>query len=476
MTQPTRMFIDGRWIESDTDMPIVHKYDHDSISQLSVARPEHVRDALASGLEGASAMATMPAHARSAMLQRIAHRIETRTESFASTICAEAGKAMKYARAEVSRAVTAFTFAAEEAKRIHGETVPLDAIPAGEHHVGFWVRRPIGLIAAITPFNFPLNLVAHKVAPALAAGNAIVLKPAEVTPMTASLLCEVLQEAGVPTGGINLLHGPGETVGAAVVAAPEVRKVTFTGSRSVGTAITKQAGIKRVTLELGNNAPVIVADDADIEDAARRCALGAFYYSGQVCVSVQRIYVDRGCMASFCDALVAATRELGVGDPSDDDVDVGPMISEQEADRVQRWVSEAVDAGASLLHGGERDKALLQPTIVINPGADTRILRDEVFGPACSVMPVDSFEEAVAKADDTEYGLQAAIFTRDLERVFDGAQGLDFGGVVVNDTPSFRADHMPYGGNRMSGLGREGIRFAVEDMTNLQMLSIRRSR
>jgi acyl-CoA reductase-like NAD-dependent aldehyde dehydrogenase len=329
------------------------------------------------------------------------------------------------------------------------------------------------VVVAITPFNFPLNLVAHKVAPGLAAGNAIVLKPAESTPLAAVALCEALAEAGLPAGGINLVHGPGSRLGPQLVSDPRVAKVTFTGSKEVGRDILARAGIKKVTLELGNTSPVIVAQDADLDHASKRCAVGAYYNSGQVCISVQRIYCHRSVHEPFMDRFVRATQGMVVGDPLDERVDVGPMITEREAVRIESWVQEARDGGARVVTGGKREGAVYWPTVLADVKPSMKVVEQEAFAPVAALIASDDFDDALRQADSTEYGLQASVFTHDLDRVFKAIRRLNFGGVIVNDTPSFRADHMPYGGNRQSGLGREGLRFAIEEMTNIQMVAIR---
>jgi acyl-CoA reductase-like NAD-dependent aldehyde dehydrogenase len=437
------------------------------------ARDVDVDAAIAAAARAAPVMAEMPAHRRAEILSGVAARLTARREEFARTIAAEAGKALKYARIEVDRAASTFTFAAEEARRIHGETIPLDAVPVGEGYFGFYHRRPVGVVAAITPFNFPLNLVAHKVAPALAAGNAIVLKPASATPLTSWLLCRALQECGVPDGGVNLIVGPGSTVGEWLVRDDRVAKVTFTGSLDVGRAIVVAAGVKKVTLELGNTSPVIVAPDADLDLAARRCALGAYYNSGQVCISVQRIFASRRVFDPFTERFVRSAESLVVGDPLDERVDVGPMIDEREAIRIEGWVDEARAAGAKVATGGRRAGPVYWPTVLTDVNPDMRVVSQEAFAPVASVMPYADFEEALRAADATPYGLQAAVFTKDLDRLFQALRWLNFGGIIVNDAPTFRVDHMPYGGTRQSGLGREGVRFAIEEMTNIQMVVIR---
>jgi acyl-CoA reductase-like NAD-dependent aldehyde dehydrogenase len=331
----------------------------------------------------------------------------------------------------------------------------------------------VGVIAAISPFNFPLNLVAHKVAPALAAGNTLVLKPASSTPLTAVKLCQVLVEAGLPSGALNLVVGSGSTVGEWLITDPRVAKITFTGSPPVGRHILSVAGIKKVTLELGNSAPVIIAPDADLDLVARRCAVGAYYNSGQVCISVQRIYSQRSIYEPFTEKFVDASDAMVVGDPMDERVDVGPMIDSHEVDRIEGWVKEATSGGARLLTGGKRQGPVYYPTVLTDVTPKMKVVSEEVFAPVACVIASDDFEEALRQADETQYGLQASVFTRDINRVFQAIKRLNFGGVIINDTPNFRADQMPYGGNRQSGLGREGVRFAMEDMTNIQMVAIR---
>jgi len=346
-------------------------------------------------------------------------------------------------------------------------------VPAGEGYFGFWTRRPVGVIAAISPFNFPLNLVAHKVAPALASGNTLVLKPASTTPLAAVKLCQILQEAGLPAGAINLVIGSGGTVGEWLVTDPRVDKVTFTGSPDVGRHILSVAGIKKVTLELGNTSPVVVAPDADLDFVAKRCAVGAYYNSGQVCISVQRIYSEKSVYEPFSEKFVKATEAMVVGDPLDERVDVGPMIDSKEVDRIENWVKEAQTSGAKVLTGGKRDGTVYYPTVLADVHEDMKVIAEEAFAPVASIISSDDFESALKQANDTKFGLQVGVFTNDVNRVFKAVRRLNFGGVIVNDTPNFRADHMPYGGNRQSGLGREGVKFAMEDMTNIQLIAIR---
>lgn len=469
-----KLLIDGRRKCGAGYQEIKNKYTGQTIGKVALATANEISEATEAARRAAWVMAKMPAYRRAEILQQTATLVKQRKDELAEIIAAEAGKALKYALKEVDRAICTCSLAAEEAKRIHGETVPLDAIPGGEEYFGFWVRRPLGVVAAITPFNFPLNLVMHKVAPALAAGNSVVLKPASYTPLSAGILCEILEKAGLPAGGVNLVHGAGSSIGSALVQDPRVAKVSFTGSRAVGETILAQAGIKRVTLELGNNSPVIIEPDADLKFAAQRCAVGAYYNSGQVCISVQRIYVAEKVYAEFIDHLVAATSQMVVGDPLDANVDVGPMIDIREAEKIEAWVDEARQGGARILTGGRREGAVFWPTVIVDAAPDMKVVAREAFAPVVTVMPYQIFTQALEAADNTEYGLQAAIFTNDIDRALMAVERLNFGGIIVNDTPNYRADQMPYGGNRCSGIGREGVRFAVEEMTNMQMVAIRR--
>ena len=470
-----KLFIDGQWVNAGPMMEVKNKYNGQTVAALPTARREDVDAAIAAAQRAAQMMADMPAYKRAEILLKTASLLRERSEDLARTIAAEAGKALKFARAEVDRAISTFTIASEEAKRIHGETFPLDAVPSGEGYFGFWVRRPVGVIAAISPFNFPLNLVAHKVAPALASGNSLVLKPATSTPLAAVKLCQALQDAGLPAGAVNLIVGSGGTVGEWLITDPRIDKITFTGSPPIGAHILAVAGIKKVTLELGNTSPVIIAPDADLDFVAKRCAVGAYYNSGQVCISVQRIYSQKQVYEPFAEKFVKATDAMVVGDPLDERVDVGPMIDSKEVDRIEGWVKEAQDSGAKVLTGGKRDGVVYYPTVLTNVSADMKVVAEETFAPVASVISCDDFEESLRQANDTKFGLQVGVFTKDIDRVLKAVKRLNFGGVIINDTPNFRADHMPYGGNRQSGLGREGVKFAMEDMTNIQMVAIRQS-
>jgi acyl-CoA reductase-like NAD-dependent aldehyde dehydrogenase len=468
-----KLLVNGQWVGSGEPLEVKNKYDGSTVGVLPTASHDDLDRAIDAAERAEDRMAEMPAYKRADILLKTAALLRERSDDMAKTIAAEAGKALKFARAEVDRAVSTFTIAAEEGKRLHGETIPLDAVPAGEGYFGFWTRRPVGVIAAISPFNFPLNLVAHKVAPAIASGNTIVLKPASTTPISAVKLCQILVEAGLPEGAINLVAGSGGTVGEWLVTDPRVDKITFTGSPDVGRHILSVAGIKKVTLELGNTSPVVVAPDADLDFVAKRCAVGAYYNSGQVCISVQRIYSEKQVYEPFSEKFVKATEAMVVGDPLDERVDVGPMIDGKEVDRIEGWVREAQTAGAKVLTGGRREGTVYYPTVLAGVNDNMKVVAEEAFAPVASILSSDDFESALRQANDTKFGLQVGVFTKNIDRVFQAVRRLNFGGVIINDTPAFRADHMPYGGNRQSGLGREGVRFAMEEMTNIQMVAIR---
>jgi acyl-CoA reductase-like NAD-dependent aldehyde dehydrogenase len=463
------MLIAGEWQSSKSALPVLDKFTGAVMGEVPVATAEDVARATAAAQAAFPAYSALPAHARSRILRKAAEILERRQEELATLICREAGKAWKYSSGEVSRAIETFTFASEEARRIHGETIPMDASTAGENRMGFYIRTPMGVVGAITPFNFPLNLVAHKVAPALAAGNTLVLKPAEETPLTAVLLGEILMEAGVPKGVFNLVHGEGP-VGESLVRDPIPAKISFTGSPPVGARILAVAGLKRVTLELGNNSGTIIEPDADLDKAVPRCVVSAFANSGQVCISLQRLYVHEAIAKDVLDRFKKATEALKVGNPLDKDCDVGPMISDEAAERAENWIRDAVKEGARCLTGGRREGRMVYPTVLTDTRPEMKVMCQEAFAPLVSIVVYRSFDEALRLLDDSPYGLQAGIYTKDIGKAFEAVKRIDVGGLMVNDTSIFRVDQMPYGGNRMSGIGREGVRFAIEEMTNIRLV------
>jgi acyl-CoA reductase-like NAD-dependent aldehyde dehydrogenase len=451
-------------------LAVTDKFTGELLEELPLAGTAEVDEAVRRAQRAFPGWSTTPAHRRSEIIARAAALVAARAEAFTERIAREAGKAWKHAANEVARSVETFTFSAEEAKRLHGETVPMDASVFGEGRVGFYVRAPLGVVSAITPFNFPLNLVAHKVGPALAAGNAVVLKPAEETPLTARAMADCFREAGLPEGVLELVYGDGPTTGEALVTHPGPAKVSFTGSPPVGARILKQAGLKRVTLELGNNSGTIVEPDADLDHAVPRCVTAAFANAGQVCISLQRLYLHRAIAAGFMQRFVDLTRQQKVGNPLEHDCDVGPMVSDEAAERAEAWVREAVAEGARLVEGGRREGRLVWPTVLTETRPEMKVMCREAFAPLVSIVIYDDFDEALRLLGDSPYGLQAGIYTQDLRKAFRAVAALDVGGVLVNDASIFRVDHMPYGGNRMSGIGREGVRFAVEEMTNLKFV------
>jgi len=465
-----KMYVAGEWVERSRTIEVRNPYDGSVIDTVPHADRGDVERAIESAERGARAMGSLSGYERWTVLTQAAKLMVARLEELASTISAEEGKIIAEGRFEVSRAVETITGSAEEAKRIHGETIPLDGAPGGRGKVGLTIRVPCGVVVAISPFNFPLNLVCHKVGPAIAAGNAVILKPAIDTPLSALKLTEILLEAGLPPEGINTLTGPGAEIGEQLVTDRRVRKVSFTGSRDVGERICRVAGIKRVTMELGSNSPVIVMPDADLEKVAAAVVATGYANAGQVCISTQRVLTAGRVYADFLDALKPKVAALTVGNQFDEAVKVGPMVREREAARVEQWVQEAVAGGARVVTGGRPFGAIYEPTIVADVKPDMRISCDELFGPAVAVTPVESIDEAIALANDTIYGLAAGIFTENLEWAWRFAREVQSGNLHINWGPQWRADLMPYGGLKESGFGKEGPRYAVEEMTELKMV------
>lgn len=465
----------GRWQQTATTTKILNPFNGEVVAEVCQAGSGDVEVAVQSTLEGARVMRDFPGHLRSSLLQKVSVLLDARAEEIARTIMAEGGKPITDARREVSRAVHTFSIAAEEAKRIAGEVLPLDWSPATEAHWGLTRRFPIGPILGITPFNFPLNLVAHKMAPALAAGNAILIKPAPQTPLTALLLGEVIMEAGLPGGAVNIIPCP-NPVAERLVADPRFKLLSFTGSAAVGWMLKGKSGKKKVVLELGGNAGVIVEPDADLDWAAQRCASGGFVYAGQTCISVQRILVHESIADAFTKKLLALVAIVKTGDPADDATVVGPLIDSSATRRVESWIQEAVAQGARVLAGGAHKESVLEATVMSHVTPSMKVSCEEVFGPLVTVTPYRQFEQAVAMLNNSPYGLQAGIFSQDVNRIFSAFRDLEVGAVLANEIPTFRAEHMPYGGVKDSGLGREGVRYAIEEMTEprLLVLNLRR--
>jgi acyl-CoA reductase-like NAD-dependent aldehyde dehydrogenase len=463
-----KLLLDGEWVETGAWIEVASPYDGAIVARVAKAGAAEARAAVDAAAR--AMLEPLPAHRRAEILVRVAGALGKRADEAARQIAAEAGKPLKAARVEVARAMSTYTMAAVEARKLAGEMVPMDASQAGEGKLAFTTRLPVGVVGAISPFNFPLNLVAHKIAPALAAGCAVVLKPASQTPLSALLLAELEHDAGLPPGWLNVLVGPSAEIGDVLVADERVALITFTGSGKVGWDIRERAPRKRVNLELGNATPVIVEADADVDDAAARCAANAFSFAGQSCISVQRIFVHEDVYDAFREAFVPRVEALVVGDPAAEETDVGPLISQDERDRVVSWIEEARAAGANVLTGGGLEGELLLPTVVERPSAETRLACDEAFGPVCTLQPYGALDEAIALANGTRYGLQAGIFTASLRTALAAARALEFGGVTVNEAPTFRADQMPYGGVKDSGNTREGPAWAVREMTEERLV------
>lgn len=470
-TAPERkLFLDGNWVETGDWVEVRSPYDGSLVARVAKAGAAEARAAVDAAER--AMRDPLPAHERAEILVKVAGHLGRRLEEVARTICAEAGKPLKAARVEVSRAMSTYTMAAVEARKLAGEMIPMDASQAGEGKLAFTVRHPIGVVGAISPFNFPLNLVAHKIAPALAAGCAVVLKPASQTPLSALLLAELEEEAGLPPGWLNVLVGPASEIGDVLVEDARVKLLTFTGSGPVGWMLRERAPRKRVNLELGNATPAIVEADANVEEAAAKLAGNAFSFAGQSCISVQRIYVQRAAYDDFLARFLPRVEALVVGNPAGEATDVGPLIDRANRDRVLEWIEEARGAGAEILAGGTLDGELLRPTVIGSPGPQLRVSCEEVFGPLCTVSAYDTLDEAIALANGTRFGLQAGVFTASLKTALRAASELEFGGVTVNEAPTFRADQMPYGGVKDSGNTREGPAFAVREMTEERLVVV----
>ncbi|MEY9973591.1 acyl-CoA reductase-like NAD-dependent aldehyde dehydrogenase [Lysinibacillus sp. RC46] len=466
------LFINGDWVEAAEYTELCSPYSSEVIAEIPKANVEEVEAALVAADAARKTMANMPLYKRAIILEKLASLLEARAEEAAELIALEAAKPISTAKAEVQRTIQTYKFAAEEAKRIHGETIPVDAAPGGDGRIAYTVREPLGIVAAITPFNFPMNLVAHKVGPAIASGNTVVLKPASQTPLTSYFIGELLVEAGLPKGALNIVTGAGSLIGNKLVTDNRVKKISFTGSPAVGIGIRNQAGLKKVTLELGSNAAVIIDENVNIDKLIPRVVSGAFAFQGQVCISVQRIYVHDKMYDLFVDKFVAATKELKLGDPLDPTTDVSALISPQDVKRTLSWIEEAKEQGAIIATGGESEGNILQPTVLLNVKPEQKVSCQEVFAPIVSIMKFTSIQEAFDQVNDSKYGLQAGIYTDNIHVALQATQKLHVGGVIINDIPTFRLDHLPYGGVKESGMGREGLKYAIEEMTEMKLVVI----
>ena len=469
-TAEKKLLIAGEWVETGDWVEVRSPYSGEVVAQVAKAGAAETTRAIDAAEQ--ALREPLPAHKRAEILVKVVAGIARRHEEIAQQISDEAGKPLKAARVETSRAMSTYTFAAVEARKLAGEMVPMDAAQAGEGKLAFTLRRPIGIVGAISPFNFPLNLVAHKLAPALAAGCPVVLKPASQTPLSALLLAELEDEAGLPPGWLNVVVGPSSEIGDVLVGDERVKAITFTGSGGVGWGIKERAPKKKVSLELGNATPVIVTADADIDSAAAAMAANAFAFAGQSCISVQRLYVERAAYDAFVAGFVPRVQALKVGDPADEETDVGPVIDADARERILEWIEEARSGGAEILSGGDEQDGLIAPTVIADASPDLKVSCEEVFGPVVTVNAFDSLDEALELANSTRYGLQAGVFTSRIDTALRAAQELEFGGVTINEAPTFRSDQMPYGGVKDSGNTREGPAYAVRELTEERLVVI----
>lgn len=460
-----KMLIGGKGVSKSKTIDVLNPFDNSVIDTVPYGTAKDIDKAIASAQKGYEINREMPSHKRIAILRKTAEIMQSKYEELAVTIASEGSKTIKEARKEVGRAINTITISAEEARRINGETIPFDSAEGSENRVGYYYRFPIGIIAAITPFNDPLNLVAHKLGPAIAGGNAVVLKPATVTPLSALKLAECLLEAGLPGEILSVITGHGHEIGDVLVTDERVRMVSFTGGVEAGKTVAKRAGLKKIGMELGSNSPVIVLEDCDIKPAVESCVSGAFWAVGQNCIGVQRIYIEESIYDQFRDEFVKLTETYKVGYQLDEDTDMGPMITEKEAVRVIEWVDDAVNNGANLLTGGKRKGSLVKPTVFENMPSTAILDCQEVFGPVVTLYKVKNLDEAIQKCNAVNYGLHGAIFTNNVNNAFKAIKQMDVGGIIINDSTDYRVDLMPFGGVKNSGLGREGIKFALQEMT-----------
>jgi glyceraldehyde-3-phosphate dehydrogenase (NADP+) len=466
-----KIFIGGLWKTGAEKLPVLNPYNNEQVGFTYLASEEDVEKAISSATAAFQQMRALPSYKRAEILLHISEGLKTQREKIAKMITMESAKPISDARVEVDRAVNTFQIASEEAKRIGGACIPLDLMAGSEQRWGFTRRVPIGPIVGISPFNFPLNLVAHKIAPAIASGNPIILKPAPKTPLTALLLAEIIASTDIPLGAVQVFPAA-NILAEKMVCDERIKMLTFTGSDAVGWSLKEKLNKKKVVLELGGNAGVIIHADADLEYAARRCVMGAFSYAGQVCISVQRIYVQAEQYQPFLDCFLPKVKSLVFGDPMNEKTSIGPMISLDVAKRIGAWIDESVASGAKILAGGQRISSVIGPTVLANTTPSMKVNCEEVFGPVVTVTPYEHLQEAIFAVNQSSYGLQAGIFTKDIKAIFEAFDQVEVGGLIVNDIPTYRIDHMPYGGLKDSGVGREGIVYAIQEMTELKFLAL----
>lgn len=464
-----QMFINGEWKQGKTSYELKSPFSGEVVAHIPFSAKEDVLEAIEAAKQAKVKMKELTILERSQILGRVADLFEEQLEECALILTQENAKPLIAARGEILRTIETYRFAAEEAKQLTGEMIPMDAAKGGKGKLGFTKREPLGVIGAITPFNFPFNLVAHKLGPAFAAGNTVVLKPASQTPLSALKTAEIFESAGLPAGALNVVIGRGGEVGDLLVTHPDIKLITFTGSLEVGLDIKAKSGLKKTTLELGSNSAVIIDDAEDIQAIADRCVEGAFTYSGQVCISVQRIYIKKDLYEVFSQAMLKTLEGWTIGNPAEETTNISALIQEKEAVRAEEWIREAVQAGADIIFGGKRHGSIVEPTILVNSPAHVSINCNEAFAPLVVIHTYEQFEEAISNVNDSQYGLQAGVYTTSLEKAFQAIDQIEVGGVIINDIPSFRVDQMPYGGVKNSGMGREGIKYAMEEMTELKL-------
>ncbi|WP_173917084.1 aldehyde dehydrogenase family protein [Halobacillus sp. Marseille-Q1614] len=463
------LYIDGEWVKTDETLEVLNKYTQETYVNVSKASENDVDQAIAAA-ESAYKNDALSPYDRYEILKRVSELLMERKEEIADIITIEAGKPLKQARNEVDRAAQTIEISAEEAKRISGEGIPVEAAPGSENRMAFTIRVPVGVVGAISPFNFPINLVTHKVGPAIASGNAVVLKPASNTPVSSLKLAELFHEAGLPKGLLNVVVGSGSTVGNQMMQDSRIRLYTFTGSTEIGLKLKQDTGLNKLILELGNNSPVIIDEEADIKAAAKNTAAKSFAFAGQTCISVQRIYVHEAVQQEFQDYFIQAVKELKVGDPADPQTDVGPMISEEEAKRAESWIQEAKDSGAEVIYGGTRKGSVLEPTVLTGATEEMKVVCEEVFAPIVTLLPFSDIKQCIDEVNASPYGLQGGIFTQNIDTAFYAAKKVEVGGFMVNDASQYRVDLMPYGGVKNSGWGKEGPKYSIEEMTEERLI------
>lgn len=467
-----KLYIGGNWVEANDYYDLRSPFSQEVVAQVPLADKNHVEEAIRAASENTGIIKNMPAHERADILLRVSTLLEENMEEAARILTLENAKPIKAARLEIGRTAQTYRFAAEEAKQLYGETIPMDAAKGAEDKFGFTIREPLGVIAAITPFNFPFNLAAHKLGPAIAAGNSIVLKPASQTPLSAFYIAELFERAGLPKGVLNVVTGSGGVIGDLLVTDDRVKMVTFTGSLEVGKRVKELAGLKRVTLELGSNAPVIIDNVKDLDRAVTKCVQGSFAYSGQICISVQRIYVHEDIFDTFLEKFSRGAQSLVIGDPEDESTDISALIHQKEITRVKTWIEEAENKGATKILSGELyNNTTITPTILTNVPSDSSLCTLEAFAPIVYVNKFNNINAAIKEANNSQFGLQAGIFTDSIQTALKAVRELESGGINVNDVPTFRVDHMPYGGVKNSGIGKEGIKYSTEEMTEVKFVS-----